>query len=467
MIFIFIVGITAISSYHLSRQPFFSFSNKVMHHSDKLHETTPRFEKSNFLTYSLASQIKGAYQTPVYVYDEKTLRTQASLALAFPNSYGLNVRFAMKACPNAAILQLFKDMGIQFDASSGYEVLRAINAGISPQFISLSSQELPLNFEELINYGIEFNACSLNQLETFGTLFPGKSCGVRFNPGKGSGGTGKTNVGGPASSFGIWHELKDEVKSIAAKHNIKVVRIHTHIGSGSDPAIWQNVAKMSLSLVDYFPDVATLNLGGGYKVGRMSYEASTDLSEVGAPVKVAFEEFAASTGRKLKLEIEPGTFLVANAGALLCTVQDIVSTGENGYNFLKLDSGMTEVLRPSLYGAQHPIVLHTATSSNSAATTSDEYVIVGHCCESGDLFSCAPGEPESLSPRLLQEKASIGDLISIEGAGAYCSSMSTKNYNSFPEAPEVIVDAEGVPHLIRKRQVWTQIIENEVPYKKN
>jgi diaminopimelate decarboxylase len=105
---------------------------------------------------------------------------------------------------------------------------------------------------------------------------------------------------------------------------------------------------LSLNLVRLFPDVVTLNLGGGYKVGRMNYEKSTDLQVVGKPVEAAFRSFAEETGRTLKLEIEPGTFLVANAGVLLSTVQDIVTTGENGHKFLKLDSGMTDVLRPSL-----------------------------------------------------------------------------------------------------------------------
>jgi diaminopimelate decarboxylase len=106
---------------------------------------------------------------------------------------------------------------------------------------------------------------------------------------------------------------------------------------------------MSLSLVREFPEVTILNLGGGFKVGRMSYEKSTDLQVVGLPVKEAFQQFAQETGRQIRLEIEPGTFLVANCGVLLSTVQDIISTGEeNGYKFLKLDSGMTDVLRPSL-----------------------------------------------------------------------------------------------------------------------
>ena len=235
------------------------------------------------------------------------------------------------------------------------------------------------------------------------------------------------------------------MKALTEKYNVKVKRIHTHIGSGSDPDVWQRVSALSLNLVTDFPDVKTLNLGGGFKVGRMSYEYSTDLEKVGLPVKNAFVEFAQKYGRQLKLEIEPGTFLVANSGSLVSTVQDIVHTGSEGFKFLKLDSGMTEVVRPSLYGAQHPIVIH----NDVAADDTDSYIVVGHCCESGDLFSCGPGAPEELKPRTLK-KARIGDLATIEGSGAYCAGMSTKNYNSFPEAAEVLKDVKGQFHLIRK-----------------
>ncbi|RYH17843.1 hypothetical protein EON65_28050 [archaeon] len=154
-----------------------------------------KIETSRFLDVNKAKAIKAQFGTPVYVYDEKTLVSQATKALQFPNEYGVTVRYAMKACPNAAILQLFNSMGVHFDASSGYEVRRAIQAGVSPTRISLSSQELPEDFQDLINLGIQFNACSLKQLETFGKLFPNSQCGVRFNPGKGSGGNEKT-VGG-------------------------------------------------------------------------------------------------------------------------------------------------------------------------------------------------------------------------------------------------------------------------------
>ena len=88
--------------------------------------------------------------------------------------------------------------------------------------------------------------------------------------------------------------------------------------------------------------------------------------------------------------------------------------------------------------------------------------MVGHCCESGDLLSPAPGEPETIAEREMVE-AAIGDLCVVEGSGAYCSGMSTKNYNSFPEAAEAMRDAAGGLHLIRERQQLAQITQNERP----
>ena len=409
-----------------------------------------------FLLPDQARQIAAAHGTPCYVYDQATLEAQADAMLAFPNAFGLTVRFAMKACPNATVLRIFARKGLHFDASSGWEVRRAMLAGVPADRISLSSQELPDDFVALLNKGVHVNACSLSQLERIGKALPGHEVGLRFNPGRGSGGTGKTNVGGPDSSFGIWHEWADQARALVKQHGLKVVRIHTHIGSGSDPVVWQEVSAASLALVAGFPSAQTLNLGGGYKVARVATEKGTDPQVVGAPVKVAFEKFAQADGRRLRLEIEPGTFLVANAGAVLSRVQDVVSTGAR--DFLKLDSGMTEILRPSLYGAQHPVHLYPA----APAARRRDYVVVGHCCESGDLISCAPGEPETLATRSLPE-AAVGDLCVIGGAGAYCAAMSTKNYNSFPEAPEVLLRRDGAFALIRRRQSLEQILQNEQP----
>ena len=251
----------------------------------------------SFITLQTARKIAEQFSTPCYVYDEASLVAQAKKALGFPNAFGLTVRFAMKAASNRAILRLFNSLGLHIDASSAYEVERAMLAGIPADHISLSSQQLPDNLAELIKAGIKYNACSLRQLDEFGKINPGAEVGVRINPGLGSGGTNRTNVGGPASSFGVWHEYIPQIKQIAHDRNLKIVRIHTHIGSGSDPLVWKKVAEMSIGTVALFPDVRILNMGGGYKVARMDYEKSTDLMEIGEPVAARVAEFADKTGR--------------------------------------------------------------------------------------------------------------------------------------------------------------------------
>lgn len=416
------------------------------------HKIQPRF-----LDYMSAHSAAESFGTPIYVYDQKTLEANAAAVLAFPHAFGLTARYAMKAAPNAAILKIFAQAGLHIDASSGHEVHRAMAAGIEAAKISLSAQELPEDLGELLEAGLQLNACSLAQLERFGQLRPGSDVGIRFNPGAGSGGNNRTNVGGPSSSFGIWHEWIPEIKALLQKYDLTAVRIHTHIGSGSDPEVWLKVAKMNFDIVRQFPDVVTLNLGGGFKVARMRAEKSTDLQVVGQPVKEKFEEFAAETGRQIRLEVEPGTFLVANACALLSKVQDVVSTGEAGYDFIKLNTGMTELLRPSIYGAQHPISL----LQEREKTDTKDYVVVGHCCESGDILTPAPGDPELLAPRELPV-AAIGDYCVIDGSGAYASAMTPKHYNSYPEAAEVMLDMSGKPKLIRRRQKLEDIWANEV-----
>ncbi len=409
-----------------------------------------------FLSLAEAEHIRHNVGTPAYVYDEARMRRAANEALAFPNAFGLTVRYAMKANPNAAILRLFESMGLHFDASSGHEVERLLRMGAGTTHISLSSQELPKNFADMVEDGVAINACSLHQLEAVGRRFPGARVGVRFNPGLGSGSTNRTNVGGPASSFGIWHERLPEVLEVAGRYGLEIYRIHTHIGSGSDPAVWQRAAGLTLNLARAIASVTTVNLGGGFKVARVAGERGTHLTEIGEPVKILFEQFAEETGRKLHLEIEPGTYLVANAGAILSTIQDIVSTGPEGYTFYKLDTGMTEILRPSMYGAQHGFEI---ISSGEPGST-HPVVIVGHCCEAGDILTPAAGDSEALAPRQLAS-AAIGDYCVITGAGAYCAAMPAKNYNSFPEAPELLRTAENGFRLIRKRQTLSQMLANE------
>jgi len=425
---------------------------------------------SPVITEELAKKLVSYYNTPFFVYSQTLLEQQADKALSFPNAYGLTVRYAMKANSNRNILKIFLNKGIHFDASSGYEAWRAIYSGIPPNKILLTSQQpectekdgmyvCSLTLEDLIKRGVNFNACSLNQLERYGNLFPNSEVSLRINPGIGSGHSNKTNTGGPSSSFGIWHEQIYEALKLAKKYSLQIIRLHTHIGSGHDPKVWEKVALMSLNsgkkFLDAGHDLRILNLGGGYKVARVNHEKSTDLQECGEAVKQSFINFAAETGRELHLEIEPGTFLVANQGCLITKIIDVKSTPK--YNFIIVDSGMTENTRPSLYGAQHPI---TIIPQDKTKRKIKKYIVSGHECESGSIWTTAKNDPKSLEPRELLE-AKIGDLLVVGGTGAYCSSMSTKNYNSFPEAAEILISKKRKPKMIRIRQTLEQMMENE------
>jgi diaminopimelate decarboxylase len=402
-----------------------------------------------------AAQVRDRFATPCYVYVRGALEAAARRALAFPAPFGLTVRYAMKANPSRGVLDLFRGLGLHVDASSDHEVERALRAGFPAGSIQLTSQMPSRRLGEHLARGVLFNACSLHQLEAFGRAAHGQSVSVRMNPGLGSGSTNRTNTGGPASSFGIWHEHLGEVKAIAERFDVKITRLHSHIGSGTDPEVYKRVTRMTLDLAAKLPDVGVVNLGGGFKVGRMPGEPSADLADVGAHVAQELTAFRDRDGRALGLEIEPGTYLVANAGLVVATCVDVVDTGHDGYLFAKLDTGMPEVTRPSLYGAQHPI--HVLAQGREEA----DVIFVGPCCESGDILTPAPGDPEALAPRRVP-RPQVGDLVIVGGAGAYCAAMSTINYNSYPQAPEVMLEPDGALRLLRRRQDLDQVWGNEV-----
>jgi diaminopimelate decarboxylase len=407
------------------------------------------------LTAQQAREVRERFGTPCYVYDRAELEAAGRRALAFPAPFGLTVRYAMKANPSGGILRLFRELGLHLDASSDHEVERALRAGFSPGSIQLTSQMPSPRLAEHLSRGVLYNACSLHQLEAVGRLAPGREVSVRINPGLGSGATNRTNTGGPASSFGIWHDYLDDVTTLAKRYDLRLTRLHSHIGSGSDPEVWKRCTRMTLDIAARLPDVRRINLGGGFKVGRMPGERSTDLVDVGAHVREELLAFRDRDGRALHLEIEPGTYLVASAGVVVATCVDVVDTGRDGYVFAKLDAGMPEVTRPSLYGAQHPIDVLAAGRPEA------DVVFVGPCCESGDILTPAPGDPEALAPRRVG-RPQIGDLVLVGGAGAYCAAMATINYNSYPQAPEVMREPDGALRLLRRRQRLEQIWENEV-----
>ena len=412
-----------------------------------------------FLSPEQAAEVRARFGTPCYVYDRRTLEATARTVLAFPAPFGFTLRYAMKANPSGGVLAVFRDLGLHVDASSDFEVERALRAGFKPDTIQLTSQMPSRRLADHLGRGVLYNACSLHQLESVGRVAPGREVAIRLNPGLGSGATNRTNTGGPASSFGIWHEYIGDARHIAALHRLSIRTVHSHIGSGTDPEVWKRVTRMTLDLVGRFPEATTVNLGGGFKVGRMPEEPTVEMSDVGRNVAAALQEFRQRTGRALHLEIEPGTYLVARAGAVVATCMDVVDTGREGYRFAKLDTGMNEVTRPSLYGAQHPIDVLPADDDRGRERAA--VVFVGPCCESGDILTPAPGDPEALAPRWVP-MPKIGDLVVVGGAGAYCAAMSTINYNSYPQAPEVMLEVDGSLRLLRRRQDPAEVWANEV-----
>lgn len=373
-------------------------------------------------------------KTPRYEYSRSAIQTKIDELTSLSLLGGLIVRYAVKANPFPEIIKMMQEGGVYFDASSSYEATELLALGVPGSHISLSSQQPPHNLSELLEAGVLFVATSLNQLEIFlETANRPQQVGVRINPDLGSGHNNRTSTGGVSASFGIWHEYIEEALALTAESGVIIDRLHIHVGSGADPSIWGEVMERSLAVVKRFPEVTSLDIGGGFKVHRFGDEKEADMKEIMKVFAWKLEAFTVDTGRKLKVEIEPGTYFVAHAGTLVATVDDVVDTGKNGYNFLRLDTGMNDFLRSTLYGAQHKIEV-----MNDAITKKD-YVVVGHNCESGDIFTPGLGDSEAIETRLLKE-AEIGDEMRIYDTGAYCASMRAKGYNSFPDAVEVMVD---------------------------
>lgn len=374
------------------------------------------------------------YGTPLFVYSRDFLTDRATELLALNMPFGFTPRFAMKANNHPEIIRLFNEAGLHFDASSSYEAVELLQQGIEGRKISVSSQQPAHNLNELIEAGVNYVATSMHQLRLFNEAAgqKGASVGLRVNPGQGSGHNNRTTTGGVNSSFGLWHEYIPEALAYADQQNLRITRLHVHVGSGADPKQWSKVMDTALGLVRQMPDVATLDIGGGYKVHRYGSEQETDMRQIARAFAEALTSFADETGRQIHLEVEPGTWLVAHAGVLLARVVDIVDTGAEGHTFLRLDTGMNDIIRPSMYGAHHAIEVLSDTEDKR------DYVVVGHNCETGDILTPAPGDPEAIETRRLNT-AQIGDVIVIKDTGAYCRSFAVKYYNSLPSAVEVFV----------------------------
>ena len=411
--------------------------------------------------------------SPVYVYDERTIRERCQQLMAMPHAYGLEVSYAMKANSNRALLQIVAQQGVGVDASSLNEVRRAVAAGISPERIALTGQELAegedrQELESFISKGLTYNACSLLQLDRIAdfAVRTRTAISVRVNPGVGSGESVTRNTGDKYSSFGIHRANIESFTALAKARGVVIGHVHAHVGSGGDPKAWQGNIDRMLSITEaHFPDATSVNLGGGFREARMPSESRADIQALGAYARQRFEEFAARTGRKLRMLVEPGTYVVANSGYLVTRVIDKKWSGKDGFEFLILDGGMESNTRPLLYGSMHPfyVVSKEGTLLSSEfdpeIARQDARVVCGKCCESGDCQTL-DGQG-NIKPRPMADPA-VGDLVIVGGCGAYCSSMSVSNYNSYLRAPEILVREDGRVTVIRKRQSFKQLIEDEV-----
>lgn len=435
-------------------------------------------DQAGRLSPETVAEVARRFGTAVYVYDEQTLREKCKAVLAMPNAFGLHVSFAMKANPSRSVLQIVASEGLGIDASSLNEARRAVAAGIEPARIMLTTQDVPsgedrVELERLIALGMVYNICSARQLELIAPFAETAAraarpvrLSMRVSTGVGAGESATRNTGDKYSSFGISLTQLPELTTFARERGVVISQVHCHIGSGGDPEMWRaNIDRILAVAEEHFPDATTVNLGGGFKEARMPDETAADIQDLGRTAKAAFEKVAARTGRKLLMAVEPGTYIVANAGHIISTVLDRKSSGPGGFDFVVLDAGMESSTRPLLYGSRHPFYVVSKTGQLLSSEFDPKVsrmapkVLVGRCCETGDSQTIDDhGKPVERP----MADAAPGDYIVIGGAGAYCSSMSLVGYNSYQQAPEVLLRLDGTLQVVRRRQTLEQLTQNEL-----
>jgi diaminopimelate decarboxylase len=282
---------------------------------------------------------------------------------------------------------------------------------------------------------------------------------LRLNPGFGHGHVQSCDTGGPSSKHGIWNDQAAQVAEQAQHYGMPTVLLHAHVGSG--PTAEEFIRNMQLLVkffavqLHHYPHLEAINLGGGMPYPYHPETAEIDLQCFGSILQQAQSDFSRQSGRHMRLEIEPGRYLVAPSGFVITRVTDIKQTSNNdkgpGHTFVMLDAGFNDLIRPAMYGAYHQISLWRTTSQSMQSV-----VLGGPLCESGDVFT--RDSKELLQPRLLPQMR-IGDLVIIHDAGAYGSTMSS-NYNSLGRAPQVWWEND-LPHLITRRETFEDLIRTE------
>ena len=359
-----------------------------------------------------------AEATPRYVYHLPTVRAQARELKTLAAVDRLH--YAVKANTHPAILKAIAEEGFGFECISPGE-LKAVMAAVpesapllfTPNFAPREDYAWALTTRATVSLD------SLYPLEHWGHTFRGREIVLRLDLGRGLGHHEKVRTGGSGSKFGLPVEQLDAFLRLADRHGVTVRGLHAHLGSGIlDAGHWGEVYAQLASLAERIGSVAFLDIGGGLGVPSHPGEARLDiaaLDKVLREVKAAYPHY--------QLWMEPGRYLVADAGVLLAKVTQ--QKGKGALRYLGVDTGMNSLIRPALYDAWHEIVNLTRLDEPATALVQ----VVGPICESGDVLGTDRRLPE----------ASEGDVVLIAQAGAYGKVMSSP-YNLREDAEEVILD---------------------------
>ncbi|MTD37154.1 diaminopimelate decarboxylase [Erwinia sp. CPCC 100877] len=388
---------------------------------------------------------------PLWVYDAEIIRRQIAKLRPFDV-----IRFAQKACSNTHILRLMREQGVRVDSVSLGEIARALAAGYTPAEIVFTADLIDEpTLERVSELGIAVNAGSVDMLEQLGQVAPGHPVWLRVNPGFGHGHSQKTNTGGENSKHGIWHQDLPLALAAIERYGLRLVGIHMHIGSGVDYGHLEQVCGAMVDLVlSTGQDLEAISAGGGLSVPYRDGEASVDTGHYYGLWSAARDRIAERLGHPVTLEIEPGRFLVAEAGVLVTQVRSVKQMGSR--HFVLVDAGFNDLMRPAMYGSYHEISALAADGRDLSAAPALETVVAGPLCESGDVFTQQEGG--TVETRWLPS-VTPGDWLVIHDTGAYGASMSS-NYNSRPLLAEVLLDG-GQARLIRRRQTIEELLTLE------
>jgi diaminopimelate decarboxylase len=394
------------------------------------------------------TDLAAAEGTPLYVYSAATIVGRYRAIDEAFRSYPHAVHYALKANSTLAIARLLRGLGSCADANSGGEIDVALRAGFIPeQIVFTGVGKTAAELVQAIDLGVKtINAESEGELERIDILARERQTrarvALRVNPDIDARSHPHISTGTKANKFGIALDAAREIcRRAARREGLEIVGLHTHVGSqitDLDPLrrAAEAIVLLARELRDDGIAIDHLDLGGGLGV---SYDGSP------AP---SVEEYAAALlpvvrDSGLAIVLEPGRHIVAPAGALLSRVVD-VKDRPDGKVFVILDAGMSELMRPMLYGAFHRI---EPVLANGAPDIRCD--IVGPLCESSDTL----GKDRQL-PR-----PAVGDLMAVLDAGAYGAVMAS-NYNRRPMPAEVLVDGAQWS-VIRRRQTIDDLLALE------